>query len=408
MTMSKNKILQEIKSLLMVLIIAIFIRTILFEPFYIPSSSMEPTLREGDYVFATKYDYGFSKYSLSPFTFDIFSGRILEKQVEVGDIVIFRPPNNMEIRYIKRLIGKPSDKIQMIHGDLYINDKLVIKKHIGQYTDKQGTSFKHYREKLPNGLGHDIISLDMPDKLSSRVFQVPEGHYFFMGDNRDNSLDSRFGLGFVPAENIIAKAKIIHFSTDYIFDGLKEGSYSENDKALPLSIYGKSKWLGEEAVRKFNPKHLILRTSWVFSKNGRNFLRTIMRLSQEKDKLNVVNDQIGAPTSVSVISAAVLKMIISINENKNLYGTYHLTCSGETTWYKYSKEIINYLNSLGITTKLTYDSLLPMINLGQDTLRAERPLNSRLNTEKIKKTFNLELPFWKDEVERVIREIVNK
>ena len=201
---------------------------------------------------------------------------------------------------------------------------------------------------------------------------------------------------------------IIHFSTDYIFDGLKEGSYSENDKASPLSIYGKSKWLGEEAVRQFNPKHLILRTSWVFSKNGRNFLRTIMRLSQEKDKLNVVNDQIGAPTSVSVISAAVLKMIISINENKNLYGTYHLTCSGETTWYKYSKEIINYLNSLGITTKLTYDSLLPMINLGQDTLRAERPLNSRLNTEKIKKTFNLELPFWKDEVERVIREIVNK
>ena len=201
---------------------------------------------------------------------------------------------------------------------------------------------------------------------------------------------------------------IIHFSTDYIFDGLKEGSYSENDKALPLSIYGKSKWLGEEAVRQFNPKHLILRTSWVFSKNGRNFLRTIMRLSQEKDKLNVVNDQIGAPTSVSVISAAVLKMIVSINENKNLYGTYHLTCNGETTWYRYSKEIIKYLNSLGITTKLTYDSILPMINLGQNTLRAERPLNSRLNTEKIKKTFNLEFPFWKDEVERVIREIVNK
>lgn len=201
---------------------------------------------------------------------------------------------------------------------------------------------------------------------------------------------------------------IIHFSTDYIFDGLKEGSYSENDKALPLSIYGKSKWLGEEAVRQFNPKHLILRTSWVFSKNGRNFLRTIMRLSQEKDKLNVVNDQIGAPTSVSVISAAVLKMIVSINENKNLYGTYHLTCNGETTWYKYSKEIIKYLNSLGITTKLTYDSILPMINLGQNTLRAERPLNSRLNTEKIQKTFNLEFPFWKDEVERVIREIVSK
>jgi signal peptidase I len=211
--MNKNKILQEIKSLLVVLIIAIGIRTMIFEPFYIPSSSMEPTLLEGDYVFSTKYDYGFSKYSLSPFSFDIFSGRILEKQVEVGDIVIFRPPNNMEIRYIKRLIGKPKDKIQMVNGDLYINDKLVIKKYISQYIDKQGTYVKRYREKLPNGLWHDIISLDMPEKLNSRVFNVPEGYYFFMGDNRDNSLDSRFGLGFVPAENIIAKAKIIHFST---------------------------------------------------------------------------------------------------------------------------------------------------------------------------------------------------
>ena len=216
----KNSIFNEIKSFALVLVIAFLIRTLLFEPFYIPSASMEPTLLEGDYVFSTKYDYGYSKYSLSPITFDIFSGRILERSPVAGDIMIFRPPNKIDIRYIKRLIGLPGDKIQMIQGDLYINDKLVAKHYIGDYIDKNGTKFKRYKEELPNGYSHDIITLDVSEKQNTKVFEVPSGHYFFMGDNRDNSLDSRY-WGYVPMDHIVGKAWFVWFS--YHKDGISKG-----------------------------------------------------------------------------------------------------------------------------------------------------------------------------------------
>lgn len=215
MEKKKTTLFEEIKSLVFIIFIACLVRTLVFEPFYIPSSSMEPTLLEGDYVFSTKYDYGYSKYSLSPLVFDIFKGRVLEKKAGRGDIMIFRPPHRMDVRYIKRLIGLPGDKIQMIDGDLYINDQIVKKEYIGDYFDLQGVKFKKYSETLPGGVTHDIITLDRPQNKNSTVFKVPEGHYFFMGDNRDQSLDSRFDLGYVPSENIISKAKIIHFSTDY-------------------------------------------------------------------------------------------------------------------------------------------------------------------------------------------------
>jgi len=211
----KNTIFEEIKSLIFIVFVACLIRTLVFEPFYIPSSSMEPTLVEGDYVFSTKYDYGYSKYSLSPFSMDIFNGRILEKQASVGDIMIFRPPHRMDVRYIKRLIGLPGDKIQMVDGSLSINGKILQKDYVGEYVDANGTKFKRYKETLQNGLVHDIITLDHPANKNSEIFEVPQDTYFFMGDNRDNSLDSRFDLGYVPSENIISKAKLIHFSTDH-------------------------------------------------------------------------------------------------------------------------------------------------------------------------------------------------
>ena len=213
MEQKKNTLFQEFISLISVVLLACLIRTLVFEPFYIPSSSMEPTLLEGDYVFSTKYDYGYSKYSLSPLTFDIFQGRILQKQAKRGDIMIFRPPHQMKDRYIKRLIGLPGDKIQIRQGELFINEKLVEKKYIDQYVDRQGHVFKRYKEILPGGVTHDIIHLQ--DNDSTEVFNVPAGHYFFLGDNRDLSKDSRYELGFVPDENVISKAKIIHFSTEY-------------------------------------------------------------------------------------------------------------------------------------------------------------------------------------------------
>ena len=211
----KTTLLGEIRSLVFIVFVACLIRTLVFEPFYIPSSSMEPTLLEGDYVFSTKYDYGYSKYSLSPLSFDIFNGRFFEKKAEVGDIVIFRPPNKMEIRYIKRLIGLPGDKIQMREGELFINNKIVKREAIGDYFDENGMKFKKYKEILPNGLVHDIITLDHPSNKNTAIFEVPQDHYFFMGDNRDMSLDSRFELGYVPSENLISKVKTIHFSTQH-------------------------------------------------------------------------------------------------------------------------------------------------------------------------------------------------
>jgi signal peptidase I len=121
----------------------------------------------------------------------------------------------MDVRYIKRLIGLPGDKIQMIDGNLSVNGKMLQKDYVGEYVDANGSVFKKYKETLPNGLVHDIITLDRPANKNSEIFEVPQNAYFFMGDNRDNSLDSRFELGYVPSENIISKAKLIHFSTDH-------------------------------------------------------------------------------------------------------------------------------------------------------------------------------------------------
>jgi signal peptidase I len=215
MEQNKKQWSREIGSLIMVVFIALLIRTLIFEPFFIPSSSMEATLLDGDYIFATKYDYGYSKHSIPIFSPDILEGRAFAHDPKPGDIIIFRPPHRMDIRYIKRLIGVPGDKIQMIKGDLYVNDQKVEKDYIGEYTDIDGLKFKQYKETLANGVSYNVLYLDNSFNQDSHVFNVPEGEYFFMGDNRDQSLDSRFDLGYVPFENIIAKAKMIFFSTEH-------------------------------------------------------------------------------------------------------------------------------------------------------------------------------------------------
>jgi signal peptidase I len=207
---------EEAKSLVVVAFIAIMIRTLIMEPFFIPSGSMRDTLREGDYVFATKYSYGYSKHSFLFFTPEFMKGRILESLPERGDIVIFRPPHKMETRYIKRLIGLPGDKIQMISGILYINDKPIEREFVGKVINENRYEYKRYLEVLPNGIKYyaqyaisktyNGLGDDTP------AFNVPEGQYFFMGDNRNESGDSRMDLGFVPFENFIAKAQFIFFS----------------------------------------------------------------------------------------------------------------------------------------------------------------------------------------------------
>ena len=199
---------------------------------------------------------------------------------------------------------------------------------------------------------------------------------------------------------------LIHFSTDYVFDGLKKEAYVETDLTNPQSVYGKTKREGEEKIRK-HPKHIILRTSWVFGSHGNNFLKTILRLIQEKESLNIVGDQWGSPASASMLSDVTLKIVDEILKNKNFkdYGTYHVTNDGETNWQQYASLIASELIKLNVKIKCEPDKIHPILTSEYPTA-AKRPLNSRLNTEKLKKTFMLELPHWESEVKRVLKEII--
>jgi dTDP-4-dehydrorhamnose reductase len=200
---------------------------------------------------------------------------------------------------------------------------------------------------------------------------------------------------------------IIHFSTDYVFDGLKQEPYLETDEGNPQSVYGQTKWEGEEAVRQYK-KHIILRTSWVFGSHGQNFLKTIMKLIQEKTSLNVVSDQIGTPTSIEALADVTHKIVKTIFNDPNFkdFGTYHLTLDDETNWYRYACFITDEAKRLGFQTLITSKDIKAVSTDAYPTL-AKRPMNSRLNTTKIKKTFMLELPHWEMEVKRILKALIH-
>jgi dTDP-4-dehydrorhamnose reductase len=201
-------------------------------------------------------------------------------------------------------------------------------------------------------------------------------------------------------------ALLIHYSTDYVFDGLKKEAYVETDTTNPQSVYGKTKCEGEEKVRH-HLKHIILRTSWVFGSHGNNFLKTILRLTTEKESLNIVSDQCGSPASASMLTDITFKIVDSIFKNKNFndYGTYHVTNEGETNWHGYANLIAVEARKLGVKIKCETNHIRP-IATSEYATAAKRPLNSRLNCEKIKKIFMLELPHWESEVKKVLREII--
>jgi signal peptidase I len=206
---------ETVSVIVQALLLALVIRTFLFQPFSIPSGSMRPTLLEGDYLFVTKWAYGYSRHSF-PFSPDLFSGRIWGAEAKRGDVVVFKYPPNPSLDYIKRVVGLPGDRIQMIDGVLHINGVPVKREKTGQIDNPDITEENRpvdvYRETLPNDVTFDTLDLT-PNGVSdnTREFVVPEGHYFMMGDNRDNSADSRV-FGFVPAENLVGRANIIFFS----------------------------------------------------------------------------------------------------------------------------------------------------------------------------------------------------
>jgi signal peptidase I len=209
------------KTAVVAVILALVIRTFLYEPFNIPSGSMKPTLEIGDYLFVYKPSYGFSHFSF-PFGLSPVpdTGRVMAALPSRGDIVVFKLPTNTSIDFIKRIIGLPGDTIQVIEGRLYINHHMVKRETIGlRRVDENGeaTTVTEYLETLPNGVVHHIYEMSDNGQLdNTREFKVPPGHYFMMGDNRDNSQDSRVidHVGFVPYENLVGRASFIFFSTN--------------------------------------------------------------------------------------------------------------------------------------------------------------------------------------------------
>jgi signal peptidase I len=215
-----NEVVEVAKTVFWALLIALFLRVLLFQPFTIPSASMEPTLVEGDYIIVSKYSYGYSKHSI-PLSPPIFNGRLFFRSPQRGDIIVFKLPRDNKTDYIKRLIGLPGDHIQVKHGVVFVNNQAIAQMPQGQTSIDLGgfmTKADVIREKMGNGRSYLTYSVDPTQPPENTdVFVVPEGDYFFMGDNRDNSLDSRFpkendGVGFVPAENLEGKAQIILLS----------------------------------------------------------------------------------------------------------------------------------------------------------------------------------------------------
>lgn len=210
-----------VRTIFFAALIALTVRSVAYEPFSIPSGSMIPTLLVGDYLFVSKSSYGYSRYSFPLGIFPI-QGRIKASLPERGDVVVFRKPYNENIDYIKRIIGMPGDRVQMINGRLYINQKRVEREFLGEYKsfsqpENTVVTFKRYREILPNGHSHEIIEKsDQASLDNTPLYTVPENHYFMMGDNRDGSLDSRVldEVGYVPFENFIGRAERIFFSVD--------------------------------------------------------------------------------------------------------------------------------------------------------------------------------------------------
>lgn len=213
--------------------------------------------------------------------------------------------------------------------------------------------------------------------------------------------------GVIASEAKQQNAWLVHYSTDYVFNGHGDQPFVETDATEPLNTYGKTKLQGEKNIQASGCLHLIFRTSWVYSANGNNFIKTILRLAQQRDKLTVVNDQIGSPTGAELIADITALTLLMTKHNPEISGLYHLTASGSTSWYEFAKYILESAESANLPLKIKSTALQPIASSDFPSA-AQRPFNSRLNSLKLAKTFDLMLPAWQCGVRRALSEIFNK
>jgi dTDP-4-dehydrorhamnose reductase len=200
-------------------------------------------------------------------------------------------------------------------------------------------------------------------------------------------------------------AWLLHYSTDYVFDGAGEQPWHESDTVNPLSVYGTSKLAGEMAIQDSDCLHLIFRTSWVYAARGNNFAKTMLRLAQEREQLSVINDQFGAPTSAELLADVSAHAIRYAMNRPDVAGLYHLVAAGETSWFEYARHVLHFARRAGVQLKLPENALQAIPTTDYPT-PAKRPLNSRLNTQKLQSTFALQLPDWEKGVERMLAELL--
>ncbi|MGY2157621.1 dTDP-4-dehydrorhamnose reductase [Pseudomonas tolaasii] len=211
----------------------------------------------------------------------------------------------------------------------------------------------------------------------------------------------------LAAEALKTGALLVHYSTDYVFDGTGDTPWKESDSVGPLSVYGASKLQGEQAIEASGCAHLIFRTSWVYAARGNNFAKTMLRLASERDSLNVIDDQFGAPTGADLLADVTAHAIRSVGQQPQLSGCYHLAPAGETTWYRYACFVLEHARAAGVQLKVAPQAVGAIPTSAYPT-PARRPGNSRLNTQKLQKAFSLRLPDWQDGVARMLTEVLEK
>jgi len=213
--------------------------------------------------------------------------------------------------------------------------------------------------------------------------------------------------GVLAEEALRAKSWLIHYSTDYVYDGSGDKPRLETDPVAPLNVYGATKLEGEQLIQQSGCRHLIFRTSWVYGARGGNFIRTMLRLARERDSLSIIDDQIGAPTGADLLADVTAHAIRTAQQRPELSGLYHLVAGGETSWHGYARFVIDFAGRSGIDIKVAQDAIKPVPTSAFPT-PAKRPHNSRMDTTKLQQTFGLYLPAWQTGVTRMLREVLEK